>query len=284
MDIQIDKVSLLGFPQKIHWNRLRNLLILTPPAEVGNRPVVYKLEVGGFTLGTWPVQTQGNQYTVSGYLQNYGTDKIMIPVNLSDGQKELLSREVTAEPGAEKDFTFNQTYSKPGIYQSCLGYELKGKNTTQTSYTCWQVALPSIDLTGEWLFAKGNRTAWKKTDFNDQGWEKVKLPCKWEDHGYKCEYCYGWYRKHLVIPKEWKNHPLVLPLGKIDDSDVTYFNGHEIGRMGDKTNTAWNQERRYEVPAKLINFGKDNVIAIRVYNITGGAGLYDGPLGPIEVK
>jgi hypothetical protein len=77
---------------------------------------------------------------------------------------------------------------------------------------------------------------------------------------------------------------LILPLGKIDDADITYFNGKEIGRMGDEKTTAWNQERRYIVPAEIINYGWDNVIAIRVYNITGGAGLYDGPLGPVEVK
>ena len=103
-------------------------------------------------------------------------------------------------------------------------------------------------------------------------------------HGYSCDDCYGWYRLHLVLPKEWSGHSLVLPLGKIDDSDVTYFNGTEIGRMGDKKTTGWGKDRRYEVPAPLIHFGGDNVIAIQVYNISGGAGLYDGPLGPIEVK
>jgi hypothetical protein len=150
-----------------------------------------------------------------------------------------------------------------------------------------QATLPAIDLSGEWLFSKGDDPGWVKPRLDDSAWEKQKIPSKWEDNNYKCEYCYGWYRKHLIIPAEWKGHSVVLPLGKIDDSDVSYFNGKEIGHMGDfppGKDTAWNQERHYEVPAKLIHFGKDNVISIRVYNGPGGAGLYDGPLSPIEVK
>jgi len=149
------------------------------------------------------------------------------------------------------------------------------------------MALPAMDLSGEWLFSRGDDPSWSKSDLDESDWEKVTLPAKWEEHGYKCENCYGWYRKHLVVPKEWKGHSLVLPLGKIDDVDVTYLNGKEIGRMGTflpNFTTAWNQERHYEVPEKLVRFGKDNVIAIRVYNGSGGAGLYDGPLSPIEVK
>ncbi|HJT24332.1 MAG TPA: glycoside hydrolase, partial [bacterium] len=95
------------------------------------------------------------------------------------------------------------------------------------------------------------------------------------------------YRKHLAIPAEWKGHALLVPLGKIDDADITYLNGKEIGHMGDfppGKNTAWDQVRHYEIPARLIRFGKDNVISVRVYNGQGDAGLYEGPLGPIEVK
>jgi hypothetical protein len=144
-----------------------------------------------------------------------------------------------------------------------------------------------MNLSGIWLFQKGDDASWSNVKLSEKGWEKVVLPAKWEDHGYKCEYCYGWYRKHIVIPKEWKGHSLVIPFGKIDDADITYFNGTQIGGMGilpPNFSTAWDKERHYEVPADLIHFGKDNVIAIRVYNGSGGAGLYDGPLGPIEVK
>jgi hypothetical protein len=38
------------------------------------------------------------------------------------------------------------------------------------------------------------------------------------------------------------------------------------------------------VSADKVKFGADNVIAVRVYNASGGAGIYDGPLKPVEVK
>ncbi|MHC4271506.1 MAG: glycoside hydrolase, partial [Planctomycetota bacterium] len=47
--------------------------------------------------------------------------------------------------------------------------------------------------------------------------------------------------------------------------------------------TEWYQPRRYEVPAELINYGDENLIAIRVYDNGGGGGMHAGPLGPVEV-
>ena len=73
----------------------------------------------------------------------------------------------------------------------------------------------------------------------------------------------------------------------IDDTDVSYLNGVKIGATGQMPPAfkgAWNAPRRYEVPASAVQYGQDNVIAIRVFDATGGGGLYGGQLGPIEVK
>ena len=114
------------------------------------------------------------------------------------------------------------------------------------------------------------------------------MPDTWEHHSnYYGDNDYGWYRRTVFIPAEWKGHDLVIPLGKIDDTDESYLNGHSIGKTGEfppKFQGQWNQPRVYTVPAKWVRLGKPNVIAIRVYNGTGNAGLYDGPLGPIGVK
>ncbi|HTC20050.1 MAG TPA: glycoside hydrolase, partial [bacterium] len=125
------------------------------------------------------------------------------------------------------------------------------------------------------------------TELDDSAWQKVKLPSHWADYGYNCEHCYGWYRRKVFIPAEWKGHSLEVPFGKIDDMDASYWNGAKIGQTGEfppSFQGFWDKPRKYEVPQGDVHFGQDNVIAIRVYNNTGGAGLYDGPLGPIEVK
>jgi hypothetical protein len=272
----------LGSGEKIKWAKGMPGIVFDPPAKASALPVVYKVLLKGFAMGKSEIQTKGNQFTVGGFFQNYDENEIVEKVDLTVNEKQILSQQVTVGGRTTKNFEFSNEIPLAGLYQ--VGLISQSQPDSPKVSFLWQVAIPSIDLTGEWLFSKGDAPYWMKPGLDDSAWEKVKLPCKWEDHGYKCEYCYGWYRLHLVIPKEWKGHSLVLPLGKIDDTDITYFNGKEIGRMGDMKTTAWDKERRYEVSANLIHYGKDNVIAIRVYNMAGGAGLYDGPLGPIEVK
>jgi len=79
----------------------------------------------------------------------------------------------------------------------------------------------------------------------------------------------------------------LLPLGKVDDVDRSFFNGKSIGGRGtlpDHFKTAYQEERLYKVDADDVHFGGDNVIAIRVYNDTGTGGLCAGPLGPVGIK
>jgi sialate O-acetylesterase len=59
----------------------------------------------------------------------------------------------------------------------------------------------------------------------------------------------------------------------IDDSDVTWVNGVEVGRM----DNAWNEARIYAVPASALRAGT-NVIAVRVEDFQGGGGI----AGPAE--
>ena len=74
---------------------------------------------------------------------------------------------------------------------------------------------------------------------------------------------------------------LMLSLGKIDDSDVTYFNGHEVGSTGKMPpdySGAWDVPRAYIIPPEIVQWGKKNTIAVRVYDAGGGGGLYGGPV------
>jgi len=284
-DLNVQKAVILGSHGEVKCERWGQNMVLAPPIKGDPYPVVYRLTLSGFAVGRLELKTEGNRLTVGGSIQNYDGQTIVKKMLFMTGGKEEGSQLVTVGAESSEVFEFSDVFPKAGIYSGSV-FPATPEEMVVGALD-WEVALPSIDLTGEWQFRKGDKAAWYDPTLKDASWEKVKVPQQWEDMGYKCEHCYGWYRLHLKIPKEWKGHSLVLPLGKIDDADITYFNGKEIGRMGifpPKEQTAWNQERRYEVPAKLIHFGTDNVIAIRVYNLTGGAGLYDGPLGPVEVK
>ena len=135
-------------------------------------------------------------------------------------------------------------------------------------------------VTGEWLFHKGDSQQYRREDFDDTLWQRVKLPAFWES-SYRYRYGsgreYGWYRRTITIPESLKGKKIILHLGMIDDADATYLNGIKIGGSGSfppNYKTAWNLPRYYEVPDNFIKFGKENILAVRVYNDRGRGGIY----------
>ncbi len=278
--VKIKEVTILGSTETVKWDRKDDGLTLPVPLKTGSSSVVYKALLDGSMMGGLKIDTTSSGFAAKAVIQNYGDAESAREISLLINGKKVSSETVTVTALSTSSIELPYESSQAGVYKVAL-------SASGQSMLFGQATMPVIDLSGEWLFSKGDNPDWIKPRLDENSWEKVKVPAKWEDHGYKCENCYGWYRKHFIIPAEWKGHSIVLPLGKIDDADISYLNGKEIGHMGDfppGKNTAWNQDRHYEVPAKLIHFGKDNVISIRVYNGSGGAGLYEGPLGPIEVK
>jgi beta-galactosidase len=132
---------------------------------------------------------------------------------------------------------------------------------------------------GEWKFIEGDNLLWKAPDFNDSSWQTVKLPANWEDHSnYTQDNVYGWYRREITIPADFKGQDIFINVGKVDDADETYFNGVKVGGLGHfppEYITAWDVVRRYKVPHELIHYGSANSIAVRVFDGVGGGGMYD---------
>ena len=139
-----------------------------------------------------------------------------------------------------------------------------------------------IDLKGKWLFEIGDNLEYAQPSFNDSKWETINVPGAWENEGFPGYDGYGWYRISFVIPKELSNKVLYLKIGQIDDVDRTYFNGRFIGGNGDfppSYQTAYDENRLYELPSNFINFGKKNTLAVRIYDEKGGGGITHGKIG-----
>lgn len=125
-----------------------------------------------------------------------------------------------------------------------------------------------ISLRGTWHFTVGDNPEWAdpKTDIRD--WDEIGAPRAWE-HYYEGYNGYAWYRKNFSLYGVPKTEMVDLFLGYIDDVDEVFINGYKIGQSGKfpphHYKTAYNQERHYLVPTKLLNDTK-NVIAIRVYD------------------
>lgn len=63
----------------------------------------------------------------------------------------------------------------------------------------------------------------------------------------------------------------------MDDDDITYFNGVEIGRT-----EGYNVPRSYKIPANLVKTGK-NIITVRVLDSGGNGGIW-GNAGSVNIR
>jgi hypothetical protein len=146
-----------------------------------------------------------------------------------------------------------------------------------------------MNLSGSWKFSLGDNMDRVEMDYDDSDWKNVMVPMKWEQFGYPDHDGYAWYRKKIVFSQEYSAIKLILVLGKIDDMDEIYFNGVRIGRTGyfpgeeykGGFNT-WDKMRYYFLPPHLIHWNRENIIAVRVYDIWGDGGIYEGPIGIIS--
>lgn len=147
-----------------------------------------------------------------------------------------------------------------------------------------------LNLAGEWKFALGDNHRFKEQEYNDSDWYKLYVPGNWDSQGFNDYDGFAWYRLTITIPEELTKKKLVLVLGKIDDIDEAYINGKLIGSTGNMSgdpivfNRAgeWEKFRGYFIPAGLLKAGKENVIAVRVYDGFNIGGIYQGPVGLIE--
>lgn len=117
---------------------------------------------------------------------------------------------------------------------------------------------------------------WEKEGLDSSSWGTVVEPgaiqekAGWKHNGVI------WFRKEIEVPAEWAGKDLVLQLGRIDDRDITYFNGVEVGHTWIENPLAVFVRRRYVIPGKLVKSGK-NVIAVRVWDSGGVGGLMAEP-------
>ncbi len=135
-----------------------------------------------------------------------------------------------------------------------------------------------INLPRENKFKFGDDLQWAKPGFNDTAWDIQPL-----GKSFKKDSSYGWYRIRVVIPSSLRTASgkgIKLYLGKIDDADQTYFNGGLIGETGAFPPgyiTQWEKPRLYIIPETAVQWDKENLIAVRIYNLIGGMGMWEGP-------
>ncbi len=134
---------------------------------------------------------------------------------------------------------------------------------------------------GPWKFRTGDDPAYARRDYDEEAWETIPVPGAWEPAGHPDYDGFAWYRARFTIPApsdgKTDGRRVVLELGKVDDADETFVNGVKVGQTGDfppNYRGQWQAYRRYTVPAGVLNWGGENVLAVRVYDGGGPGGIW----------
>lgn len=141
--------------------------------------------------------------------------------------------------------------------------------------------MPDTPGVSAWKLRTGDDRAWAAPDAEDnsEDWRVIAPGAPWESlPGLDAYDGYGWYRVHFRLPAGARRQDLTLVLGHVDDADETFVNGEQIGATGQMPpdyKTGFRTFRRYTVPADALDWGGDNVLAIRVYDGAGNGGLTD---------
>lgn len=115
------------------------------------------------------------------------------------------------------------------------------------------------------------RANWADPSLDDSAWATIPVPSLWERAGYDGLDGIAWYRGAFSLSEAEARQGVRLALGKIDDNDISWVNGMEVGRTD-----GYNRPRRYDVPASALRAGR-NVVAVRVQDTGGGGGMYGDP-------
>ena len=109
---------------------------------------------------------------------------------------------------------------------------------------------------------------WADPSGDLNNWMTMRMPGLWETRNLKGVDGVVWFRQEIELSKEQAASNLVLNLGKIDDSDITWVNGTEVGNTPDSRDAS----RSYKIKPGVFKPGK-NVIVVKVTDKGGDGGF-----------
>ncbi len=108
---------------------------------------------------------------------------------------------------------------------------------------------------------------WKEPAFDASSWPTMPVPSFWADHGLGEVNGVVWFRKEMDVPNSLAGKKVWIRMGRIVDADSVFINGKFVG-----TTSYQYPQRKYAVPAGLLQSGK-NTIVVRVINNSGRGGF-----------
>ncbi|KRA57271.1 9-O-acetylesterase [Caulobacter sp. Root656] len=119
--------------------------------------------------------------------------------------------------------------------------------------------------------AEPQAAAWSRPDFDDRDWKTMPAEKLWETNpGLESFDGTIWLRATIVLTAKQAKQGAVLALGPVDDLDITFVNGRQVG-----STQGWDKPRAYKIAPGVLKAGP-NVVAVRAIDTGGGGGAW-GP-------
>lgn len=150
-----------------------------------------------------------------------------------------------------------------------LLFQLSAKPTAaaQAPLTLEGLGRGTAAVDGVWQFHEGDDLGWAQPAYDDSQWQPIRAGKPWEGQGHRNLTGFGWYRRHIVLPRDADPaQSLALYIPSVDSSCEVYWNGHKVGSIGEvPPHPVW---YFYEaMPSGSFGLGAANsgVLAIRLW-------------------
>ncbi len=234
-------------------------------------------------VGSWQVcspQTVGG-FSAVGYF--FGRDlhrELDVPIGLVHSSWGG-SR---AEPWTPRESLLSHPRYKPGVEKldATLAAYLADKDALDAQFAKDAQAFPPtlaafhrrIEDDGD-----GLAQLWQSPNHATDNWGVAQVPGPWESNAGEDMAGFdgvAWFRRSVTIPDDWAGLDLQLNLGQIDDTDLTFFDGQQVGRTGFDVSSPHTVLRTYTVPSSLVTPGEHS-ISVRIVDLRGAGGLVGSP-------
>jgi len=144
-----------------------------------------------------------------------------------------------------------------------------------------QSARTTVDFDGDWLFSRGDFANAMGARFDDAAWRRLDVPHDWSNEGpFEQKNAsgsgfapggIGWYRKHFALDPAQRGRVVEIQFDGVYDYAQVWINGQYAGGR------PYGFESFHLDLSRYVNFGGDNVLAVRVdHSRVGDSRWYTG--------
>ena len=211
------------------------------------------------TQGSWDVcspSTVGNFSAVAYFYARELYRKLGIPIGIINSSWGGTVIEAWISPDVYEALPADvQRPEDTGMLESIRKYMKANKGKTMKDYQ--EAVAVDKGMTGKWYA--------EATDVSS--WDEMQIPQEWGTTPLAAVDGHVWFRLDFTLPEANAGKPAVLHLGRIDDNDISWVNGKEVGYTN-----GYGEERIYNIPAGLLKAGK-NSVTVRVTDDMGPGGF-----------